>query len=163
VEQRCNLWSVWLTWLGVPLLVLVVGLQRGWLIGAIVALAGVAAQVAYVRWFPQVSPLMGYGSMADVPAKLATADPAVDLVRLYTASVCPFCPIVRRRLAGLQGRFGFTVQEIDVTFRPDLVREKGIRSVPVIEAAGRLWTGNATSAQLADFLTEAARGNAPAR
>jgi hypothetical protein len=37
-----------------------------------------------------------------------------------------------------------------VTFRPEIVRSKGLRSVPVLEADGRLLTGNATSAQTAE-------------
>jgi len=38
----------------------------------------------------------------------------------------------------------------------DVIRAKGLRSVPVVEANGRLLVGNATSAQLADFLRSAA-------
>jgi glutaredoxin len=52
---------------------------------------------------------------------------------------------------------GFDLQEVDVTFRPQIVSEKGFRSVPVIEAGGRFLVGNATSAELAAFLKEGAR------
>lgn len=38
----------------------------------------------------------------------------------------------------------------------DVIRAKGLRSVPAVEANGRLLVGNATSAQLADFLLSAA-------
>ena len=55
----------------------------------------------------------------------------------------------------LQRAYRFEVHEVDVTFRPDLIRAKGLRSVPVLEAGGRLLVGNVTSAQIADFLTAA--------
>jgi glutaredoxin len=157
MEQRCYLWAVWLTWLGLPLLAIVVGLRVGWVTAGAVLLIGVIGQVLYIRWFPHISRWMGYGSVADVPARPAP-EPAGQLPRvtLYTANVCPFCPILKRRLAELQRQSRFEVEEIDVTFRPDVIRAKGLRSVPVVEANGRLLVGNATSAQLADFLRGAA-------
>jgi hypothetical protein len=63
---------------------------------------------------------------------------------------------VRRRLAELRQHRHFEVEEIDVTFRPDLIRAKGLRAVPVLEASGRFLIGNATSEQLAEFLRAAA-------
>jgi hypothetical protein len=42
-----------------------------------------------------------------------------------------------------------------VTFRPDIVRAKGLSSVPVLEANGQVLAGNATSAQIAAFLDHA--------
>jgi glutaredoxin len=77
-------------------------------------------------------------------------------VVLYTANVCPFCPIVRRRLTELQRRMGFELEEVDVTFRLELIRAKGLRSVPVVEADGRTLIGNATSEALAALVFEAA-------
>jgi hypothetical protein len=67
---------------------------------------------------------------------------------------------VRARLAGLQERLGFELSEIDVTFRPELVTSRNLRAVPVVEAGGRTWVGNATSAQLLAFLVEAEAGSA---
>ncbi len=156
MKQRCYLVAVWLTWLGLPLLALVVGLRAGWLGAIVVLLVGVIAQVLYVRWFAHVSRWLGYGSVADAaadPASLAALPPRVTL---YSASVCPFCPIVRRRLAELRRQRPFELEEVDVTFRPDLVRAKGLRSVPVVEANGRVLVGNVTSEQLAEFLRVAA-------
>jgi len=49
------------------------------------------------------------------------------------------------------------VREIDVTFRPKIVRAKGLRSVSVLEANGRILVGNATSAQIAEFLKNAGK------
>jgi glutaredoxin len=162
MEQRCHLAAVWLTWLGLPLLAVVVGVRIGWAAAGAVLLTGILGQVLYVRWFPHISRWLGYGSVSDIAAGPAReAEPRLPRVKLYTANVCPFCPIVKRRLADLRRQMGFEVDEIDVTFRPDLVRAKGLRSVPVVEAGGRLLVGNATSAQLADFLRGAASPEQP--
>ena len=86
---------------------------------------------------------------------LAALEAPLPKVTLYTANVCPFCPIVRRRLADLRRMGPFEVEEIDVTFRPEIIRAKRLRSVPVLEANGRLLAGNATSAQIVEFLRSA--------
>jgi glutaredoxin len=159
---------VWLTWIGVPLLAVLAGLRTGLVaglalgivaglvLGIVAGLAvlgiGVVAQMLYLRWFPHISGWMGYGSVADTPAESGSLANPPPHVTLYTASVCPFCPIIRRRLAELQRDSKFEVQEIDVTFRPELVRAKGLRSVPVLEANGQFLVGNATSAQISKFL-----------
>jgi glutaredoxin len=153
MKQRCHLVMVWLTWLGLPLLALFVGRRAGVAGGLAVLAVGILGQVLYVRWFPRLSRSMGYGSVADTPAPTVPASAGLPVVTLYTANVCPFCPILRRRLADLQQKAGFAVREIDVTFRPDLVRAKGLRSVPVIEVGGEFLVGNATSAEIAAFLT----------
>jgi glutaredoxin len=155
MEQRCHLAMVWLTWLGLPLLAALVGLRTGVVAGFVVLAAGVIAQVLYVRWFPSISRSMGYGSVADTPAAAVPTVGKLPAVTLYTASVCPFCPIVRRRLAELQRQRRFEVRDIDVTFRPEIVRAKGLRSVPVLEASGQFLVGNATSAQISEFLERA--------
>ena len=162
MEQRCHLAAVWLTWLGLPLLAVVVGVRIGWAAAGAVLLTGILGQVLYVRWFPHVSRWLGYGAVSDVAAGPAReSDRRLPRVKLYTASACPFCPIVKRRLAELQRQMSFDVDEVDVTFRPDVVRAKGLRSVPVVEAHGRLLVGNATSAQLADFLRGTASPELP--
>jgi glutaredoxin len=152
MEQRCYLWSIWLTWVGLPLLAIAIGLRIGWPAGLFVFAVGIVSQVLYVRWFPSISHWVGYGSVSDIPAPAVGALAQPSRVILYTANVCPFCPIVRRRLADLQQRMGFELQEIDVTFRPEIIRAKGLRSVPVVEANGHLLVGNATSEQLAALL-----------
>ncbi len=156
MEQRCHLAAIWLTWLGLPLLSVVVGLRLGLAAAVAVLAIGVAGQVLYLRWFPYMSRWMGYGSVADTPADPAMLAASLPRVTLYTANVCPFCPIIRRRLAELQRHTRFEVEEVDVTFRPEIIRAKGLRSVPVLEANGRLLVGNATSAQIAEFLRTAA-------
>lgn len=157
MKQQCPLLNVWLTWLAIPALGLAVGYAAGWAGGALVVLAAIAAQVVYLRVFPAISRPLGYGSVADAPAATDPAPAAPAEVVLYTANLCPFCPLMRRRLAALAGTMGFTLREIDVTFRPAIVRAKGLRAVPVVEADGRLLHGNATSAKLAAFL--AGRGS----
>jgi glutaredoxin len=156
MEQRCHLSAVWLTWLGLPLLALVVGLRLGPLAALAVLGIGVIGQVLYVRCFPYISRWLGYGSVADTPADPAPLAVPGPHVTLYTANVCPFCPIIKRRLAELQRQHRFEVTEVDVTFRPEVIRTKGLRSVPVLEANGRRLVGNATSAQIAEFLRTSA-------
>lgn len=156
MQQRCYLIMVWLTWIGLPLLAVLIGLRFGMAGGLAILAVGILAQVLYVRWFPHLSRSMGYGSVADTPASAAPAAGSLPDVTLYTASVCPFCPIVRRRLVELQQQAGFGITEIDVTFRPELIRAKGLRSVPVLESHGQLLVGNATSAQIVEFLHKAA-------
>ncbi len=52
----------------------------------------------------------------------------------------------------------FDLRVVDVTFQPQLVLKKGWKSVPIIEVSGRYWVGNATSAQLLEFLAGALEG-----
>jgi hypothetical protein len=68
MEQRCHLAAVWLTWLGLPLLAVVVGFRVGPVAGLGVLAAGFLAQVLYLCFFPHISRWLGYGSVADVPA-----------------------------------------------------------------------------------------------
>ncbi|MCX6539758.1 MAG: glutaredoxin family protein [Acidobacteria bacterium] len=157
MEQRCYLSAIWLTWLGLPLLAVVVGLRVGLVTAVAVLVVGIVAQVLYLRWFPQMSRWMGYGSVADTPPDPARMPTELPRVTFYTANVCPFCPIIKRRLAELQRQWPFEVEEVDVTFRPEIIRAKGLRSVPVLEANHRLLVGNATSAQIAEFLRTAAK------
>ncbi len=155
MKQQCYLAMVWLTWLGLPLLAVLVALRAGVVAGVLVLALGIVMQPLYIRWFPRISTWLGYGSVADTPAATFPTDTVLPSVTLYTAGVCPFCPIVRRRLVELQRHSRFEIREIDVTFRPEIVRSKGLTSVPVLEANGHLLVGNATSAQIADFLETA--------
>jgi len=155
MKQQCPLLFVWLAWLGLPAMAVVFGILQGWAAGAFVLLVGVIALGAYLRWFPRISRWIGYGSVADTPVRVSSLPKRQLRVTLYTANVCPFCPIVRRRLTELKRDFRFDVQVIDVTFRPQLLLSKGLRAVPVIEADGRFLIGNATSAQLLEFLAGA--------
>ena len=146
---------VWLTWLGLPLLAVVVALRVNVIGGLVVLAVGIIGQILYIRWFPHMSKWMGYGSVADTPAATSTPNALPD-VTLYTANVCPFCPIVKQRLEDLQRDRKFEIRQVDVTFRPEIIRAKGLRSVPVLEVNGQFLVGNATSVQIVNFLQSAA-------
>jgi glutaredoxin len=111
------------------------------------------AMWVYVRIFPSISQVMGYGRIEDRPAQRLKTVPAK--VTFYTALGCPFCPVVKRRLAALREQMEFSLEEVDVTLKPGVLMAKGIRAVPVVEAGGRLLTGNATSEQLAELISGA--------
>jgi len=153
MKQQCYLLNVWFTWLALPAIAILMGVLVDWWAFLLILLVGVSAQITYIRVFPKVSRLLGYGSVEDVAVEPPKHSVTVSKVTLYTANVCPFCPIVRQRLLELQRNLGFELSEVDVSFHLGLIREKGIRSVPVIETDGRLWIGNATTAQLVSFLT----------
>lgn len=155
MKQQCYLINVWFTWLGIPAMAIAMGMVAGWWACPAILLAGYIAQTSYIRVFPKMSRWLGYGSVEDISAGPPKRSMAGTQVILYTANVCPFCPLVRQRLGELQRSLGFDLAEVDITFQPALIKAKGVRSVPVIEAGGRLWVGNATSAQLASFLTGA--------
>lgn len=150
MKQQCHIASVYAAWI-----VLIGGfvylLSRGEVIAAIVWLPVVALFLwAGIRYFPSLSSLMGYGSVADRPATSVRSS-SVEVV-LYTGIGCPFCPLVKTRLQALQARMGFQMREIDVTFRPEVLVAKGIKALPVIETGDRRWVGNATSEELAVFI-----------
>jgi glutaredoxin len=147
-QQHCSMANVWFSWFALLLMVAIAWFLRGWPTAAFIAVAAVGFEVAYLRLFPRLSTLLGYGSVQDLAPAGLPATVTLPTVTLYSASLCPFCPIVRRRLQMLAQEHGFAVAEVDVTLRPDLVRQKGIRGVPVVEADGRLLHGNATTAQL---------------
>lgn len=155
LKQECPLAFVVLAWtmyiVGIPALFILgrVGMMLTWIVVA------PAAMWAYIHWFPSIARYMGYGRLDDRPAALAIPAP-VD-VTVYTALGCPFCPIVKRRLAELEPRLGFRLREVDVTARPGILISKGIWSVPVVEVGDRRIVGHSTSEQLANLIA----GTAP--
>ena len=153
MKQQCYLAMIYLNWI-----VVAGGLGffafKGLYVYALLWLALIpVAMWAYIRVFPSISQVMGYGRIDDQPAQRLERVPTK--VRLYTALGCPFCPMVKRRLMALQERMDFTLEEIDVTLKPGVLFAKGIRAVPVIEAGERCLTGNATSEQLAQLISSA--------
>jgi len=109
----------------------------------------------YVRWFPDLSPHLGYGRVDDeAPTAIA---PHQVRVTMYSSLGCPFCPLVEERLRALQQEMGFELERVDVTLRPELLRAKSIRSVPVVEVGERRLVGAATTRELAELIG-AARG-----
>jgi glutaredoxin len=151
-RQHCNLWKVWASWVVLAGIVAYIAMVTGPLLAAVLAATALVAQVVYVRMFPAISKWLGYGSVEDVAASSPPGSSTPRRVVFYAARACPFCPIVRRRLRDLAADMRLEVEEVDVTFRPDIVRRKGFRAVPVLESDGRFWVGNATTAELAAFL-----------
>jgi glutaredoxin len=105
---------------------------------------------AYLRFFPRISKLKGYGSLDDVVP--SNVKPANVEVTYYSLLGCPFCPIVEQRLKSLQQRMDFSLTKVDLTLRPQLSTSRGIRSVPVVEVGERRLTGNVTTEQLARLI-----------
>lgn len=151
MKQQCYMAMIYLNWLvlagGLGFFVIkgLYGFAVLWLVLIPLAMWG------YVRVFPSISQLMGYGRIEDQPAPNVAHVPTK--VTLYMALGCPFCPVVRRRLMALRETMEFSLEEIDVTFRPGVLIAKGIRAVPVVEAGERFLAGNATSEQLAELIS----------
>lgn len=152
MKQQCNIsfiYGSWIILLGGLIFYMVRGnyVQAGsWIFFVVLFLW------LYVRYFPVLSRYMGYGSVEDLQPKIF--HPIKIDVLLYTGLGCPFCPIVKNRLKELQLKMGFNLKEIDVTLRPELLIQKGIRALPVVEVDKAHWVGNATSEQLASFITQ---------
>jgi thiol-disulfide isomerase/thioredoxin len=147
MKQQCHISMIYLTWAIYAGGLVYFGWYGQWAL-ALFWLAGVPLfEWLYIRKFPSLSPLMGYGRIVDEGAEAAGNAPVK--VVLYTALGCPFCPLIEQRLEDLRKQMGFTLEKIDVTLRPDLVTAKGIRAVPVVEAAARLLFGLVTTKELA--------------
>ncbi len=149
LKQQCPLAFVVLAWVMYISGAVVLMVTRQWIIAGTWIVLAPVTMWAYVKWFPAISPLMGYGNVEDVPAVPVRSTATVTL---YTALGCPFCPIVTRRLHELQSHMGFALHEVDVTARPDILTRKGVWSVPVIEVGDRRIVGHATSEQLGAFI-----------
>jgi len=151
MKQQCYIAVIYLNWLllvgGLVFLVIkgLYGPAILWLVLIPLAMG------VYIRIFPSISQLMGYGRIDDQPAQNPGHVPAQ--VTLYTALGCPFCPVVKRRLMALRETMDFNLEEIDVTLKPGVLMEKGIRAVPVVEAGDRCLTGNSTSEELAKLIS----------
>jgi hypothetical protein len=151
MKQQCHISFVYGSWL-----ILACGFVLYLIYGNILQ-AGIWACLVvlflwlYVRHFPALSRYMGYGSVEDRPPK--EIQRVHTKVILYTGLGCPFCPLVTSRLKALQSRMGFELHETDVTFKPELLISTGIRALPVVEVGQGRWIGNATSEQLATFIT----------
>jgi thiol-disulfide isomerase/thioredoxin len=147
VKQECHISMIYLSWAvylgGLAALAGFSrwGLAAGWLVAAPLA------QWLYIRKFPRFSASIGYGQIEDEPAPAVAPTP--ELVTLYTALGCPFCPLIEQRLESLQQEMQFNLRKIDVTLRPDLLASKGIRSVPVVEVRGEFLFGLVSTGDLA--------------
>ena len=153
MKRQCHISMIYLTWAMYAGGLAYLGWRGQWVL-ALFWLAGVPLfEWLYIRKFPSLSRLMGYGRIVDEGAEAAGNTPVK--VVLYTALGCPFCPLIEQRLEDLRRQMGFTLEKIDVTLRPDLLAAKGIRSVPVVEAGARLLFGLVTTKELAGAIAEA--------
>ena len=151
MKQQCHIAFIYGSWL-ILLCGLVFYLIQGQVLQAVLWGVFIALILwLYIRYFPSVSRFVGYGSVADQKAK--DFRPAHINVTFYTGLGCPFCPLVKRRLQELQPQMGFELSEIDITLKPVVLIAKGIRALPVIEVADARRVGNATSEQLATFIS----------
>ncbi len=152
MKQQCHVSLVYGSWL-IVVCGIIFYLFRGNYIQAVLWLLFIPLFLwLYVRYFPSISQYMGYGSVEDRPA--TSVAPVAGSVTLYTGLGCPFCPIVKRRLTELQSKMSFELHEVDITFKPELLISKGIRTLPVIEIGDAKWIGNGTSLQLSQFISE---------
>jgi hypothetical protein len=161
MKQQCHLSMIWLSWLlylgGLAWFVW----HHQWIAAVFWLFVAPLAQWFYIRRFPRISAAMGYGSVADHPAPRATLPTAPVQVTLYTALGCPFCPLIEQRLESLRSALGFRLEKIDVTFRPDLLASRGIRSVPAVDIGGRILTGLQTTRDLAAAIVQPGVAAAP--
>lgn len=151
MKQQCYLAMIYLNWLVFAGILIFLFIHHLYLFALACLVVLPIGMWGYIRVFPSISQIMGYGRMVDQPARVI--DQSETQVRLYTALGCPFCPVVKQRLLALREQMGFDLAEIDVTLKPGLVAAKGIRAVPVVEVGENQLTGNATSEQLAELIT----------
>ena len=150
LPQECPLLFLYLTW-ALYLAGLIAFPIRGelllagaWLVAFPLALWG------YVRVFPRISQLLGYGRVDDVAA--SDTPQLKQTVTMYSSLGCPFCPLVEGRLRELEKKMGFELRYVDVTLKPALALGKKIRSVPVVEVGDRRLVGHATTQELAKLI-----------
>lgn len=156
MKQQCHLSMIWLSWV-----VYLGGLgailaYQQWILAAFWIVFVPLAQFQYIRRFPAISGLMGYGPITDQPAPKAEAAQPRQHVVLYTALGCPFCPLIEQRLEHLQATLEFSLEKIDVALRPGLLIAKHIRAVPAVEVNGQILTGLISSRDLAAAIAPAA-------
>jgi len=70
----------------------------------------------------------------------------------YTSFFCPFCPEAKRRIEALRKAYEFELEEVNVTWRPDILIQKGIKAVPTVEVDGQVVVGLPTTRQLKELL-----------
>jgi glutaredoxin len=149
-KQQCQVMGLTLSWIGYLAGLAYLGYERHWM-GALAWLVVVPSiRWALFRYFPSISRFLGYGRLDD---KLPLQVTRVRVtVAFYSFFSCPFCPIVLQRLEALQKEMEFTLERIDVTFKPQILVSKGISAVPVVEVGNQRLVGNATSEQLAELI-----------
>jgi glutaredoxin len=150
-EQKCTVTGLYRIWIAFGVGVLFFAYSRNWIALLLWVVLVPLGKWTYIRFYPLISRLFGYEKTDDrLPENLTQAPVEVTY---YSALGCPFCPIVLQRLHALQNEMGFKLVLVDVSFKPNFLASKGVRSVPVVEVDGRLMVGNATSEQLAELIS----------
>lgn len=156
MKQQCYLISIYLSWAIVAVITAYFLWKKDSALALLLLTVTLLFQWVYIRFFPAISRYVGYGSVADRPAK--NIQPASVKVTLYTALGCPFCPIVKHRLLTLKEKMGFELKQMNVTHKPHLLMAKGIHAVPVVEVGEKRIVGNATTEQLVDLIAGSQQG-----
>lgn len=157
MKQECTVWGLYLSG-AMIVIVYPTGLaflayEANWPVFVLWLICLPCLKWAYLRFFPRISKLKGYGSVDDkLPASVEKARVEVTY---YSLLGCPFCPIVSRRLDALQKEMDFTLKTVDLTLKPQMAASKGIKSVPVVEVGKDRLVGNATTEQLAQLIAHA--------
>lgn len=126
------------------------GYKHNWLALFLWLIVLPCARWVGLRLYPLTAEWRGYGPVADkLPSSVKKNHVEVTF---YSHNGCPFCPILRRRLEGLQREMDFVLKEIDLTLKPQVATSEGIRSVPVVDVGGNRLVGNATTEQLAQLI-----------
>ncbi len=150
LPQECPLVFLYLTWALYGAGLIYFPVVGEWMLGGVWLIAVPLALWGYGRIFPRISQYLGYGPVDDVAA--SRLPPSRQTVTMYGSLGCPFCPIVEERLRVLETGMGFELRHVDITLKPELVRSKGIRSVPVVEVDDRRIVGHATTQELVDLI-----------
>jgi len=156
-KQQCYVAGLALGWIGYAVGLAYFSYEREWAL-VLLWMAGVPC----LRWapfyfFPHISRFLGYGRIMDklapIPPPHANPSATPVAVNFYRFFSCPFCPSVLARLQALQKQMGFTLEIFDVTFKPQMLLTKGIKSVPVVAVGDQRLVGNSTTEQLAPSQT----------
>jgi glutaredoxin len=156
ITQFCTVPGLYRTWGGYAAGVILLSFWRNWIgLGMWLVLVPLAKWI-YMLLFPRFSRFIGYGRVDDTLPNMAShAQSTRATVTCYGMLGCPFCPIVLERLQALQKEMGFTLTTVDVTLKPKILMNKGIRSIPVVEVGDARLIGNVTTEQLADLISHA--------
>jgi glutaredoxin len=156
-RQFCSVAGLYRIWGAYAVGITILAVAANWIGLILFAVLVPLSKFAQIRYYRRLSPLFGYGKLAeDLPPQSTASAPRV--VTFYSAMGCPFCPIVLERLEALQLKMGFKLERVNLSLHPRFAITKGLRSVPTIEVGDTRLIGNASSSQLAELIEQ--RGQA---
>jgi glutaredoxin len=146
-QQQCSVFGLVFSWIVYLAGLIFLGYERHWVGGLLWLVLVPIVRLALFGYFPNISRFLGYGRVDDeLPAHVIKTRVAVTIYSFFS---CPFCPIVLHRLEALQKDMDFSLEKIDVTFKPEILMRKHILTVPVVEVGSNRLVGNATTEELA--------------